>query len=113
MSEPLTPNSSNPFKKNATSPKASLQKVKVLLGQIVATPNALAQIPTAEIQQGLARHVQGDWGDLDKEDQRRNNAALRSGERLLSAYKTTAGKKFWIITEADRSSTCVLMPEDY
>ncbi len=113
MSEPSTPNPSNPFQDNAKAPKASLKKVKVLLGQIVATPNALEQIPTADIQRALARHVQGDWGELDRADQRRNDAALQNGERLLSAYKTTAGKRFWIITEADRSSTCVLMPEDY
>lgn len=108
MSEP-----SNPFQDNATPPKAPLKKVRVLLGQIVATPNALEQIPTADIQRALARHAQGDWGDLDKDDQRRNDAALRNGERLLSAYKTTAGIKFWIITEADCSSTCILLPEDY
>jgi hypothetical protein len=110
MSEPSNPNQYN---KNATPPKASPQNVKVLLGRIVATPNALEQIPVDEIQRALARHVQGDWGELDKEDQRRNDAALRSGERLLSAYKTLAGAKFWIITEASREATTILLPEDY
>jgi len=110
MSEPTHPNQHN---ESASPPKASQKKVRVLLGRIVATPNALAQVPIVEIHQALARHVQGDWGDLDKEDQGRNNAALRDGERLLSAYTTTTGRKYWIITEATREITTILMPEDY
>lgn len=88
-------------------------KTNVLLGQIVATPNALAHVPGPEIAQALARHQSGDWGELDKHDREANDTALQDGSRLLSAYRSKAGEKFWIITEADRSATTILMPEDY
>ncbi len=65
------------------------------------------------VRDGLGRHSQGDWGNLCDEDRQANNRALVEETRLLSAYKSKAGKKFWIITEADRSSTTVLLPEDY
>lgn len=83
------------------------------LGQVVATPRALATIPEPEMCQALNRHVNGDWGDLDKEDIETNNQALQVGDRLLSAYHTLGGTKFWIITEADRSVTTVLLPDEY
>jgi hypothetical protein len=88
-------------------------KTKVLLGQIVATPNALAHVPSPEIIRALARHQAGDWGELDEHDREANDAALLYGGRLLSAYRSQAGEKFWIITEADRKVTTVLLPEDY
>jgi len=87
--------------------------ITVPLGMLVATPNALAHVNSGEIQKALQRHVIGDWGELDAEDKKANDEALQSGERLLSAYKTATGTKFWIITEADRSVTTVLLPEDY
>lgn len=83
------------------------------LGQLVATPNALSSVPQRDIQAALARHVRGDWGDLDAHDIRANNEALEHGGRLLSAYTAADGTRFWIITEADRSATTVLLPEDY
>ncbi len=61
----------------------------------------------------LKRHSGGDWGDLDEEDQRANDAALKDGSRLLSAYEQKGMPKIWIITEADRSATTVLFPEEY
>ncbi|HXO19419.1 MAG TPA: hypothetical protein VOA87_05775, partial [Thermoanaerobaculia bacterium] len=61
----------------------------------------------------LRRHVQGDWGEVCKEDGQANDRALRSGGRLLSAYRTHLGTRLWVITEADRSSTCILLPEEY
>jgi hypothetical protein len=61
----------------------------------------------------LRRHLQGDWGDLPPEDARLNQAALRDGDRLLSAYQVNPDLKLWIITEADRSATTVLLPEEY
>ncbi|MFD2112545.1 hypothetical protein [Thiorhodococcus fuscus] len=61
----------------------------------------------------LQRHVQGDWGDLTTEDFEANRLALREGFRLLSSYRISDGVKVWIITEADRSVTTVLLPEDY
>jgi len=85
------------------------------LGQIVATPGALAVLEKAGQQPGdfLSRHVTGDWGDLSPEDVAENQFSLEHGFRLLSTYRTSAGDRIWIITEADRSSTCVLLPEEY
>lgn len=85
----------------------------VPLGQLVATPNALANVSADEIQRALQRHVTGDWGDLDEEDKKSNDQALQSGERLLSSYKSATGTKFWIISERGRSVTTILLPEDY
>jgi len=86
---------------------------KFPFGQIVATPNAVAHVPQSEILTALSRHLRGDWGTLDAEDMQANDQALAQGGRLLSAYLSTPGVKFWIITEADRSVTTVLLPEDY
>ena len=83
------------------------------LGQIVATPNALAHLTGKDISTALRRHTQGDWGDVCPEDRAANNRALTEGLRLLSVYHAQNNQKFWIITEADRSSTCILLPEDY
>ena len=86
--------------------------MKFPLGQVVITPNALEKLNSDDILNSLNRHVVGDWGELDDEDRQTNDEALQSGDRLLSAYRS-GGTKFWIITEADRRSTCVLLPEDY
>ena len=85
------------------------------LGQIVATPGALAALKKAGQQPGefLTRHINRDWGDLDEEDRKENEYGLEHGFRLLSAYKTNAGDRLWIITEADRSVTTLLLPEEY
>lgn len=83
------------------------------LGAIVATPRSLALIPMPEITAALRRHASHDWGDLCCEDQRANRDAVRHGARVLSQYASSGGTKFWIITEADRSSTTVLLPEEY
>lgn len=83
------------------------------LGQIVATPGALNEVPHEERIAALARHVRGDWGDCCPVDWASNNEALTGGLRLFSVYHTNAGKKFWIITEADRSATTLLLPEEY
>jgi hypothetical protein len=85
---------------------------KFPLGQIVSTANAAAQLDPAAIQHGLTRHAAGDWGDVCPDDAQSNEDALKHDDRLLSVYGT-GEKKFWIITEADRSVTTVLMPEDY
>ena len=86
---------------------------KFSLGQTVATPDALASIPDDEIQIALSRHVQGDWGELDKEDCDSNERALKDGGRLFSRYVSNQKTPFWIITEWDRSVTTVLLPQDY
>lgn len=84
------------------------------LGNVVATPGALALLNKAGIEASslIGRHVQGDWGDLDDEDKETNAAALMGGERLLSSYITSAGK-VWIMTEWNRSVTTVLLPSEY
>lgn len=82
-------------------------------GHLVATPGVLSQIPQAEIQQALARHLSGDWGDICADDAQANEQSLVDGTRILSVFHSSNGTKFWVITEADRSSTCVLLPEEY
>ena len=83
------------------------------LGHVVATPGVLAAVPSEEITAALRRHAAGEWGTISPEDRRENELSLREGFRLLSAYETADGTKFWIITEADRSVTTVLLPEEY
>lgn len=86
---------------------------KFSLGQMVATPNALNTIPQDEILHALRRHVRGDWGELDSDDLKANEHALLHGGRLFSQYHSIQKIKFWIITEADRTVTTVLLPKDY
>jgi hypothetical protein len=83
------------------------------LGQTVITNNALDRLHSADVCAALGRHAQCDWGDLGAGDKAENELSLREGFRLLSAYKDRQGTRFWIITEADRSVTTVLLPEDY
>jgi hypothetical protein len=84
------------------------------LGRVVATPGALKLLKEAGGHPFayLARHVTGDWGELCAFDRRQNEIALREGLRVLSSYEISAGK-VWIITEADRSVTTILLPEEY
>ncbi len=83
------------------------------VGRIVATPNVLSRLTRDDILTAIGRHQAGDWGDVDAHDRQANEHALIAGTRLLSVYHAGNGTTFWIITEADRSSTCVLLPEDY
>ena len=83
------------------------------LGQQVITPGALAAVSADDVRDALARHARGDWGDLCHEDSKQNDDAIATGGRVLSAYRSPSGTRFWIITEADRSSTTVLLPEEY
>jgi len=83
------------------------------LGKIVITPGALKALTGEDVLGALGRHVVGDWGELCPEDLAENERSLREGFRLFSSYRSPSGVKFWIITEADRSSTCVLLPEEY
>lgn len=83
------------------------------LGQLVITPNALSRLSHDDVLAALARHAAGDWGEVCEEDRRENELSLERGFRLLSVYRSVAGVKFWIITEADRSVTTALLPEDY
>jgi len=85
------------------------------LGQIVATPGALAALERAKPPPTcfLARHAIGDWGELEPSDIAENEYSVAHGFRLLSSYQTDAGEKLWIITEADRSATTLLLPDEY
>ncbi len=85
------------------------------LGQVVATPGALAVLQKAEQEprEFLDRHVNGDWGEVSDEAKRENALSVKQGFRILSAYTTSAGEKIWIITEADRSVTTILLPSEY
>ncbi len=82
------------------------------LGQLAITPNASVQLSTEVVISALRRHASGDWGNVPPEDAMANDDALHRGGRLFSAYGQ-ASSRFWIITEADRSVTTVLLPNDY
>jgi len=83
------------------------------LGQTVITPNALDRLHQEDVLASLKRHARCDWGDCCPEDAAENDLSLREGFRLLSVYRDRNGEKFWVITEADRSATTILLPEDY
>jgi hypothetical protein len=85
------------------------------LGKIVATPGVLKLLSEAgeDPFSYLARHASGDWGELCAFDRRQNEVALRNGERVLSSYPVGEERRVWIITEADRSVTTILLPEEY
>ena len=93
--------------------KLMLNPPKFTPGQIVATQGALTELKQGEITKALSRHLRGDWGEVDDEDREANEFALADGERLFSVYTTRDGICFWIITEADRSATTVLLPDEY
>jgi hypothetical protein len=93
---------------------------KFRLGRLVATPGALEALGRAGQEPFcfLERHARGDWGEVDAEDGRLNDEAVRDGSRIFSVYRTLQGEKLWIITEAvgddgRRASTCILLPEEY
>lgn len=85
------------------------------LGRIVATPGAIVALEESGDSPAalLKRHVTGDWGELDEEDRRENELSVARGFRLLSAYALSTGTKIWVITEADRSATTLLLPSEY
>jgi hypothetical protein len=95
-----------------------LHKGKLLLfplGDLVATPGALSILENCGIipMRLIARHGQGDWGEISSQDAQANVDALSLGGRLLSSYTLAGDTKIWIITEADRSSTTILLPSEY
>jgi hypothetical protein len=85
------------------------------IGAVVATPAALEVLCEAKQSPAvfLELHQRGEWGDIPSEDRAANTLALVTGERILSAYRTATGERLWVITEADRSSTCILLPDEY
>ena len=84
-------------------------------GQIVATPGALRLLDETNKSplEFLSRHLPGEWGDLCQEDKMENELSLKQGFRLMSSYPINDREKLWIITEADRSATTLLPPEEY
>lgn len=88
-----------------------IMQQRFLLGKTVATPGALAL--GIDLVPYMRRHHCGDWGDLDECDKQANEEALEEGFRILSCYRVGGGRRIYIITEADRSSTCILLPEEY
>ncbi len=89
---------------------------KFSLGRVLATPGALQELKDAgqDPMEFLSRHQHGDWGDdLPEEDKKENERSLWHHLRILSAYSLKTGVKIWIITEADRSSTTILLPSEY
>jgi len=93
----------------------TMTQARFSLGQTVATPGALEAFArnAEQYMPYVDRHASGDWGTVCREDKAANNQALANGDRLLSAYALSDGTKVWIITEADRSSTCILLPSEY
>lgn len=86
------------------------------LGAVVATPGALELLEELEVSPSslLVRHVAGDWGEVPKADARENELSVKRGYRIVSSYPVGEdGAKVWVITEADRSSTCLLLPSEY
>ena len=86
------------------------------VGRLLATPGALAAFerhPSVGVWDYLRRHITGDWGNLEPADVAENELSLQQGFRLLSAYNLPDGTRIWIITEADRSATTVLLPDEY
>jgi hypothetical protein len=85
------------------------------LGQTLATPGALETLETLGIEPStlLDRHLSCDWSDMDAEDQKSNREALKNGSRVFSSYRLGDGVKIWVITEADRSCTTILLPSEY
>jgi hypothetical protein len=84
-------------------------------GSVVAIPGVLEALRASGESPlvFLERHLAGDWGEVDEHDRHENELSLQNGWRILSAYTLNSGTKIWIITEADRSSTTILLPDEY
>ncbi|TWU34880.1 hypothetical protein [Novipirellula artificiosorum] len=89
------------------------EKPKFEYGYLSVTPGAAEEIEQVDVFAAIHRHLAGDWGDCCKEDWEANEEALIVGSRLFSVYKDRKGTKFWIITEAGRHATTVLLPSEY
>ncbi len=108
------------------TPKSTRAAPRFMLGRHLMTPGVEAAVDNHTMYRAMGRHVRGDWGDVCKEDAATNDAVIKSGAdaRLFSVYHTLAtldtpegpgrpAVKFWIITEANRASTTILLPEEY
>lgn len=95
-------------------PEGGKCPAKFPLGKIVATPGAVQDVAPDDVLRALERHAQGDWGECHPEDAEANSRALSEGEgRIFSVFDSRQGVRFWVITEADRSVTTILLPEEY
>jgi hypothetical protein len=85
------------------------------LGSLYFTPGAIAAFEesSGDFTEFLHRHVTGDWSEMSSPDQEENQLAIQNGKRVFSAYHLSSGQKIWVITEADRSATTILLPEEY
>ena len=89
------------------------QRTRFSLGQTLITPGAMEALHQEDVRSAMRRHSQGDWGNCSRDDREANDQALVDGGRMFSVYQDKFGTRFWIITEADRSSTTVLLPSEY
>ena len=99
----------------AVGPKVKIQitvNTRFNLGRLSITENVANMMPADEILKALERHAAGDWGLVDQPTWEQNDQAMRNGKRLFSVYQSSGGQRFWVITEADRRCTTVLLPED-
>ena len=92
--------------------------VAINMGRLLMTRGVNDQVAEDEafakfVMSSLTRHRSGDWGNLTDEDMQENELSLKAGYRLLSAYEAEGLPKIWIITEADRSATTILFPDEY
>jgi hypothetical protein len=92
-----------------------VNEIRLNLGRLLSTPGALAALEEANQSplEFIQRHQCGDWGNVCSEDAAENERSLSAGDRILSSYSLKTGTKIWIITEADRAATTVLLPEEY
>lgn len=92
-----------------------MQSPRFQLGKVVATPGAIEALTAAQTSawELLSKHASTDFGEVDADDWQANLDAIKDGEKILSAYTLKTGERLWVITEADRSSTCVLRPDEY
>lgn len=101
---------------NHSEPKVIQNQAQIFpLGQIVATPGALEALESSlqSPAEFLMRHASGDWGDLSDDDMAGNEFGIKTGCRLLSSYLTATGQRLWVITEAQRDLTTLLLPDEY
>ena len=98
-------------KKERINPFA--RKLSFPLGKVCSTPGAIQLLQEGEALSMLSRHLRGDWGEVNEQDWKENDFSVTNGYRILSAYKARCGEEIWIITEADRSVTTLLLPDEY
>ena len=89
------------------------RKLSFPLGEVSVARGAHEKLDPADIVTGITRHARGDWGDLDEDQWKQNDLSVNRESRLISQYTAKNGSWFWVITEADRSATTVLLLEEY